>query len=283
MDNQRIGALIAATRKERGLTQKELGQRLHVSDRAVSKWERGLNLPDAALFEPLCRELGITITELLRGEREEPTIPALEQVVSDTVALAEKKEKAKKRYRRLAVLLAIVLVLAVKLVVEQHWLNYQNQRYFDQDTTMVSVGVHYRDAALSMDVSLLPGGVRVPRVNDDGITETALYVTKTPEQLKALNTPIFDLSREETFFFSVPNPKTEMELRIYCWREDQLGTDCSWEDGQAVDFSPCEVPEAFGLPDNSYTFRAEPNYLYAIVAYWGDGYFQEHCFLTVTA
>ena len=197
------------------------------------------------------------------------------------MALAEKKEKAKKRYRRLAVLLAIVLVLAVKPMAEQRWLNYQDQRYFDQDTTMVSVGIHYRDAALSMDASLLPGGIRVPCVNDDRITETALYVTRTPEQLKVLNTPTFDLSGEETFFFSVQNPKTEMGLRLYRWREDQIGRVYSWEDGQVVDFAPCEVPEVFGLPDHSYTFRAEPNYLYTIVAYWGDGYFQEHCFLTV--
>ena len=44
MDQKKIGALIAAMRKEKGLTQKELGQRLHVSDRAVSKWERGVSL-----------------------------------------------------------------------------------------------------------------------------------------------------------------------------------------------------------------------------------------------
>lgn len=43
MDNRKIGGLIAAQRKEMELTQKELGQRLHVSDRAVSKWERGVS------------------------------------------------------------------------------------------------------------------------------------------------------------------------------------------------------------------------------------------------
>ena len=93
MDNQKTGRLIARRRKEKGLTQKELGRRLHVSDRAVSKWERGLNLPDAALFEPLCRELDITVTELLRGEREEPTHAQLEQTVCDAVALAGEKER----------------------------------------------------------------------------------------------------------------------------------------------------------------------------------------------
>lgn len=74
MDSRKVGALIAGRRKEKGLTQKELGRRLHVSDRAVSKWERGLNLPDAALFEPLCRELDITVTELLRGGGRYPPL-----------------------------------------------------------------------------------------------------------------------------------------------------------------------------------------------------------------
>ena len=113
MDNKKIGGLIAAQRKEMELTQKELGQRLHVSDRAVSKWERGLNLPDAALFQPLCRELDITVTELLRGEREPPTVSQLEQMVSDTVTLAQKKERGGRKYRWIAAVLAAALALSL--------------------------------------------------------------------------------------------------------------------------------------------------------------------------
>ena len=51
MDREKTGALIAAARKERGLTQKELAERLHISDRAVSKWERGVGFPDVSLLE----------------------------------------------------------------------------------------------------------------------------------------------------------------------------------------------------------------------------------------
>ena len=53
MDAQKTGTLIAQARRERGLTQKELSQALHVSAQAVSKWERGLNFPDLSLLEPL--------------------------------------------------------------------------------------------------------------------------------------------------------------------------------------------------------------------------------------
>lgn len=70
MDNQKIGFFIKELRKERELTQKELADTLHITDRAVSKWERGLNAPDIALLEPLSETLGVSVGELIRGERD---------------------------------------------------------------------------------------------------------------------------------------------------------------------------------------------------------------------
>ena len=67
MDNLKTGAFIKSCRKEKKMTQKELADRLHVTDRAVSKWERGLSAPDIALLEPLASVLGVTIVELLSG------------------------------------------------------------------------------------------------------------------------------------------------------------------------------------------------------------------------
>ena len=71
MDQKRIGAFIAALRRERGLTQKELAQKLMVSDKTVSKWECGRGLPEVSLMQSLCAELGIGINELLAAERLE--------------------------------------------------------------------------------------------------------------------------------------------------------------------------------------------------------------------
>lgn len=75
MDRIKTGGLIAAARKEKNLTQKELAQRLHVSDRAVSKWERGAGFPDVGLLEPLAAALDLNVLDLLRGERETGTEP----------------------------------------------------------------------------------------------------------------------------------------------------------------------------------------------------------------
>ena len=71
VDNVQIGSFIKELRKEKGLTQKELAEALHITDRAVSKWERGLNGPDIALLEPLAEIFEVSEGELIRGERED--------------------------------------------------------------------------------------------------------------------------------------------------------------------------------------------------------------------
>ena len=68
MTNYVTGAAIRALRENRGYTQKELAEKLSVSDKAVSKWETGRGLPDITLLEPLAKTLGVSVTELLSGE-----------------------------------------------------------------------------------------------------------------------------------------------------------------------------------------------------------------------
>ena len=68
MDKEKIGKLISSCRKEAGLTQAALADKLGITDRAVSKWETGKSLPDASIMIELCNLLGITVNELLTGE-----------------------------------------------------------------------------------------------------------------------------------------------------------------------------------------------------------------------
>ncbi|MBD5128534.1 MAG: helix-turn-helix transcriptional regulator [Ruminococcaceae bacterium] len=72
MDNAKTGAFIAELRKELGSTQKELADKIGVTDKAVSKWERGRGFPDVAILEILAKELGVSVTELINGERSTP-------------------------------------------------------------------------------------------------------------------------------------------------------------------------------------------------------------------
>ena len=71
-DKNQVGTFIAQCRKEKKLTQKQSGEKLNVTDRAVSKWETGRSFPDVSLMEPLCQELDISVSELLAGKRLEP-------------------------------------------------------------------------------------------------------------------------------------------------------------------------------------------------------------------
>ena len=68
MDQIKIGRFISKKRKEKGLTQMLLAEKLNVSDRAVSKWENGRSMPDSSIMLDLCNILGITVTDLLYGE-----------------------------------------------------------------------------------------------------------------------------------------------------------------------------------------------------------------------
>lgn len=69
MDQEQIGKFILKLRKEKNMSQMELASKLGITDRAISKWENGKCLPDISLMQPLCNELGISINELLSGEK----------------------------------------------------------------------------------------------------------------------------------------------------------------------------------------------------------------------
>ncbi len=101
LNRQQFGAFVAQLRKEKGYTQKELAQCLHLSDKAVSKWETGVSIPDTALLVPLSELLGVTVTELLLCRRE-PGEALDTGTVEDVVKAAIQYPQAKpeRAYRR---------------------------------------------------------------------------------------------------------------------------------------------------------------------------------------
>lgn len=91
MEENKIGLFIRDQRLALGLTQQQLADKLGVTDKAVSKWERSVSYPDITLLRELAAALEVSVTELLAGERDEaPGVPPeVEDVVVDTVAYAE--------------------------------------------------------------------------------------------------------------------------------------------------------------------------------------------------
>ena len=69
MDNTKFGKFIAELRKEKNMTQKQLAEKLNLTDKAISKWERGLSFPDITILNPLADVLEINISELLNCEK----------------------------------------------------------------------------------------------------------------------------------------------------------------------------------------------------------------------
>ena len=112
MDNRRFGAFVAERRKELGMTQGTLAERLHVTDKAVSRWERGVGTPDIGTLEPLAEALEVSLLELLRSERTETVGPGeAEGGLRSLLQLAGQELRKRKKGQLLAALLAAALTI----------------------------------------------------------------------------------------------------------------------------------------------------------------------------
>ena len=114
MNQEKIGKFIAECRKNKKLTQSELSEKLGVTDRSVSNWENGKNMPDLSLFRPLCEILGITINELLCGEKlkKEQYQGRFEENIVNTIDYSTKRIT---KYNQLISLILIIFGLFISI------------------------------------------------------------------------------------------------------------------------------------------------------------------------
>lgn len=113
MNQEKIGKFIADVRKEKDMTQVQLANRLGVTDRAISKWENGRGMPDWTLIKPLCKELGITMNELLSGEKikKEDYQERFEENVLNTISYTENKINKFKKITKIILSGAFVILI----------------------------------------------------------------------------------------------------------------------------------------------------------------------------
>lgn len=116
MDQIKTGRFIAGERKQKGYTQRQLAELLGISDKTVSKWERGGGFPDVSLLLPLCRELGVSVNELLTGERI-ATEDYRKEAEKNMVNLVEEAQKSRKKIILSALVAVLAVLAAVPLVV----------------------------------------------------------------------------------------------------------------------------------------------------------------------
>ena len=128
MDQIKIGKFIGEQRKVHNLTQSELSEKLGITDRAISKWERGICLPDAGLMLDLCKILEISVNELLTGEKipMENNTEIMEKNLIEMAALNERTNKILIHTEYILIALMVFIVIAGALVssylVSESWL-----------------------------------------------------------------------------------------------------------------------------------------------------------------
>ena len=117
MDNQKFGRFIRDLRKKANMTQKELGEKLNVTDKAVSKWERGLGFPDISIINLLAETFGITASEVLNAEIGKKDTIDVEKAVQEAVeSVTKEKEKKENRKRTLIKIVKIVSIIIFVLM-----------------------------------------------------------------------------------------------------------------------------------------------------------------------
>ena len=117
MDLIKIGKFISLKRKEKGITQSELAEKLYITDRAISKWENGICLPDAGTMPELCKILDITINDLMSGEKikKEKYQEKFEENIVNTIDYSTKRIN---KYGNVIGLLLVVFGLFISAMVE---------------------------------------------------------------------------------------------------------------------------------------------------------------------
>lgn len=118
MDAKELGKFIAMLRKEKQITQAELAERLSITDKAVSRWERGLGFPDINTLEPLADALGVSLTELMncqKTDREDIPIRDADDTITASIDIAKYQRKVQRK-RMLAGLLFSIAGIVIAAV-----------------------------------------------------------------------------------------------------------------------------------------------------------------------
>mgnify|MGYP001625269155 FL=1 len=126
MNQEKIGKFIAECRKKKGMTQAELGEKLGVTEKSISNWENGRNMPDLSLFKPLCNEFNISLNDLMSGEKvkEKEYQEKLEENIINTIDYTNKKIENRNHFIGLLLITFGVLISITAVAIfpsESSW------------------------------------------------------------------------------------------------------------------------------------------------------------------
>lgn len=134
MNQIKIGKFIAECRKNNSLTQKQLAEKLNITDRAISKWENGKAMPDSSIMLDLCNELKITVNELLSGERIEMN-NYNQKAEENFIKLKQSEERIEKKMQIIqttfTTLCVIFSVITIGVFIANMVMNYLYPESYD--------------------------------------------------------------------------------------------------------------------------------------------------------
>ena len=126
MDQIKIGKFIAELRKEKKLTQEQLAEKLGVTQKSVSRWETGRNMPDLSILQVLSAELGITVSELLDGAKSEVNEKSADEAINQLIDYSiESKAKRIFTNKELNFITGVIAALIVVLLIIGAFMNMQ--------------------------------------------------------------------------------------------------------------------------------------------------------------
>ena len=173
MDQIKIGKFIADERKRKGYTQKQLSGKLEISDKTISKWERGNGFPEVSLLLPLCNELEITVNELLSGERvsEEDYRKKAEE---NMVNLVREAQESKKKIILSAIVAGLTIIAALPLFMISGMLEMENWLR----VTIIIIGgvVVFGGIAVACVLERDAGAFECPECNNRFVPDMKAYV-----------------------------------------------------------------------------------------------------------
>ncbi|MBE6128763.1 MAG: helix-turn-helix transcriptional regulator [Erysipelotrichaceae bacterium] len=123
MDAYKFGCFVAERRKEKNMTQKDLAAKLQVTDKAISKWERGLGFPDINSIEPLADALGVSITELMRSENNTGNNSGkeAEEAVNGVLTVVKEETEEKRKIIVYTFAATTFLLSALEIILSLKW------------------------------------------------------------------------------------------------------------------------------------------------------------------
>lgn len=216
MDAEKTGRLIAALRKEKNMTQQQLAEQLYVSDKAVSRWETGRGFPEITVLENIADILGVSVAEIIKGEKIEGTISADEMtsITDESIRMSKKYVEQKRNRNILSGFLAGVILLITVIT------HLNSPVYFNDPDEIMKI----RESDDHMIVAILDekvAGYEIEDVTDEEGENTGFiscYSTKMYEWFKKKEKKIALLSEDEKTNIIFYYPSGEADEAI--WSKD---------------------------------------------------------------